>query len=161
MIRSRPLLLTLAVVAGSASGSTVYKWKDASGGLHFSDTPPPANAILISGPKVPVPQAAPSSQSGCRADLSAEECAEVRAAMRRDAEGLADGTPSDDPARRESDEQKMTELRAQECEQLRQTRVLLEQRLNGKSSEILTDEERAAAPASIAEIDSRIGENCG
>jgi hypothetical protein len=158
---ARPLLLALALVAGTAAASgTVYKWKDAVGGLHFSDTPPPAGATLISGPKAPVSQAVPAPQPDCRPDISAEECAEARAALQRDAEDIARETPPGDPAQRESDDRKVSELRAQECEQLRQIRSALEHRRSGKSTEILTDEERAALPASIAEVDSKIGDIC-
>lgn len=45
MVRRIPALLALVLVVGSAAASsTVYKWKDANGGLHFTDTPPPAGA---------------------------------------------------------------------------------------------------------------------
>jgi hypothetical protein len=164
MIPSRGPMLLLALIlvtgATAAPGNTVYKWKDASGGLHFSDTPPPAGATLISGPKAAVPHASAESQPDCRADISADECVKARAALQRDAEDLARETPASDPARRESDDRRVVDLRAQECAHLRQTRAALERRRSGESNEILTDEERAAVPASIADVDSKIGETC-
>ncbi len=161
MIRPRLPLLVLASalvmgVAGAA-GNTVYKWKDASGGLHFSDTPPPAGATLISGPKAPVSQGSPAD---CRPDISAEDCARAQAALQRDADGLAQDLSASESASDENHDARLVELRAQECEHLRLTRVELERRQSGESSEILTDEERAALPASIAEIDSKISAAC-
>jgi len=145
--RLRLLLPVLAIATGAAfaAGSTVYKWKDAKGGLHFSDTPPPAGATLISGPKPPASQA----------DLN-----EAHQALRRDAADLARETPAADPAAREEADRKVAALLAQECAELRQTRTVLEKRRNGESTEILTDDERAALPASIAEADAKISSLC-
>lgn len=143
----RLLLPALAIATGAAfaAGSTVYKWKDAKGGLHFSDTPPPAGATLISGPRPPASQA----------DLN-----EAHQALQRDATDLAKETPAADPAAHAQAERKAAEQRAQECEELRLTRAVLEKRRNGESTEILTDEERAALPGSIAEVDGRIASLC-
>ncbi|RYD16810.1 MAG: DUF4124 domain-containing protein [Lysobacteraceae bacterium] len=144
------LLLQVAITflssAAFTSGATVYQWKDASGGLHFSDTPPPADAILIRGPARP-----PAAQAAS---------ADANQALQRDAADLAQGMPAVDPAARAADERKAAELRTQECEQLRQAGAALERRRSGESTEILTDHERAALPASIAEIDSKIASIC-
>ena len=35
--------LSLACIAGSASAQQIYKWKDANGVTHFSQTPPPSS----------------------------------------------------------------------------------------------------------------------
>ena len=145
--RLRLLLPALAIATGVAfaAGGTVYKWKDAQGGLHFSDTPSPAGTTLISGPKPPASQA----------DLN-----EVHQALQRDAAELARETPAADPAAHAQAERKVAGLRAQECEELRLARAVLEKRRNGESTEILTNDERAALPASIAEVDSRIASLC-
>ena len=79
MVRRIPALLALVTVVGSAAASsTVYKWKDANGGLHLTDTPPPAGATLISGPKVTRPTSGATPQPDCRTDISAEDCAQAR-----------------------------------------------------------------------------------
>jgi hypothetical protein len=145
--RLRLLLPTIAIATGAAfaAGGTVYKWKDAKGGLHFSDTPPPAGATLISGPRPPPSQAASS---------------EALPALQRDAAELARETPASDPAAHAEAERKAAGLLAQECEQLRLTRAALEKRRTGESTEILTDDERGALPASIAEVDGKIQSLC-
>jgi hypothetical protein len=137
--------LVSATGAAFAAGGTVYKWKDAKGGLHFSDTPPPAGATLISGPRPPASQEASN---------------EALQALQRDAAERASETPAVDPVAHAEADRKAAELRAQECEQLRLTRAALEKRRNGESTEILTEEERAALPASIAEVDGRIQTLC-
>jgi hypothetical protein len=37
--------LSLACIAGFASAQQIYKWKDANGVTHFSQTPPPSSGI--------------------------------------------------------------------------------------------------------------------
>lgn len=81
--------LSLACIAGLASAQPVYKWKDAGGVTHFSQTPPPtgthySKVRLSSGPEVssnPAPAAttgasepdtgaafAPPASAGTQAD---------------------------------------------------------------------------------------------
>ncbi len=38
------VFLLAALLAGGAVAAQVYKWKDADGKMHYSDTPPPAGA---------------------------------------------------------------------------------------------------------------------
>jgi glutaredoxin len=57
MIRARSLLaISLAVVAGAASAQ-LYRWTDADGKVHITDTPPPANAKNVQKKAVPAPSA--------------------------------------------------------------------------------------------------------
>lgn len=61
--------LALACIAGAAGAQQIYKWKDASGVTHFSQTPP-ANGIhytkmhLTSEPEVTSSPAAPAPDDG-------------------------------------------------------------------------------------------------
>jgi hypothetical protein len=156
-----PLVLALAAGAAVASGNTVYKWKDADGGLHFSDTPPPAGATLISGPAGAAPQIPPAMPViDCGADVLPADCAQARESLGRDAEGLKQSRPPHDPAVHAHEDQKAASAMAHECDQLRQLQTALQQRQDGNSSEILTDEERAALPAAMADVRRKLAEIC-
>ena len=158
MVRRIPALLALVTVVGSAAASsTVYKW---NGGLHFSDTPPPAGATLISGPKVTRPAASVPPQPDCRTDISAEDCAQARAALESDAETLGSEVKAEDPATDDAYVRRANQLRAEDCEMLRQGKAAIEKRMSGESTEILTDEERAAQPEQLADIERRLSGNC-
>ncbi|MBS0557034.1 MAG: DUF4124 domain-containing protein [Proteobacteria bacterium] len=159
-----PLLIAFASIA-AASANAVYKWKDANGNLHFSDTPPPANATLISGPGAAPAQAQSLPPFECRPDISAKECEVVRAALQRDAEDLAASMPPDDPAAREEAErkaaEKVAEMRAHECVELRQMKAALQRMQSGPRGEIISDEERASLPAQIVDVDAKLAAgNC-
>jgi hypothetical protein len=138
-------VLAIAASAAFAAGGTVYKWKDAKGGLHFSDTPPPAGAILISGPK---PAAA------------REGAVDAPPGIQRDAKTASDALPPGSAPAAAAGDPQVAAVRAQECELLRHVRIALERRRTGESTEILTDEERAALPADIAATDGRIATDC-
>lgn len=138
-------VLAIATTAAFAAGGTVYKWKDAKGGLHFSDTPPPAGSVLISGPRPPATR---------------EGAIEVPPAIPRDAEDASKALPPGSPPAASAGDPQVAYARAQECEHLRQVRIALERRRTGESTEILTDEERAALPADITATDSRIATIC-
>jgi len=70
------LLLSLASL--SAAASNVYKWKDASGQMHYSQTPPPAGAVSVQpqaqvqpGVTLTAPPAAPAEAPAKPADAKA------------------------------------------------------------------------------------------
>lgn len=153
------LVLTLSFAA-VASAATVYKWKDAQGNLHFSDTPPPPDATLISGPKAATAATAGVAQPECRTDISAEECAMARAALERDAKDLASDMPEIDANATAEADRNRAEILEQECQQLRTAKAALERIQNGESHEIHSAEELATVPASIAETEARIKELC-
>ena len=141
------MAVLFATGAALAAGGTVYKWKDAQGGLHFSDTPPPPGATLISGP------------AGSNARPAADT-AQALEALQHDAADLARETPAMDPAAQAAADDRASALRAEECGMLRLEKTELERRRTGESKEILSDEERAALPASIAENAARIESTC-
>ena len=70
------LLLSLASL--SAAASNVYKWKDASGQMHYSQTPPPAGTVSVQpqaqvqpGVTLTAPPAAPAEAPAKPADAKA------------------------------------------------------------------------------------------
>jgi glutaredoxin len=58
------LAVVLLMCAGTASAQ-MYKWKDAKGVVHYTDTPPPANAVPLKA------FSAPSSQPALPSELAA------------------------------------------------------------------------------------------
>lgn len=113
--------LSIACIAGSASAQQVYKWKDSTGVVHFSQTPPTNGAHytkmkLAGGPEMPpTSPAAPANASA-----AAEAGRDVPAAPSRAA---APATQADTPSNR----QKL-------CKQLSSNVALL----RGKSPVVVT-----------------------
>lgn len=88
--------LSLACVAGWASGQQIYKWKDASGVTHFSQTPPTngthyAKMQLSAEPDVASNPPAASSNEGDNNPAPASAPAQTAAAS---------SAPADTPANR-------------------------------------------------------------
>jgi hypothetical protein len=74
-MRKSILLLVLAMVATAASGQA-YKWRDSSGRIQYSDTPPPAGAKDVQQlRKAPAP---PTSAAPSAAKSIADQDAEFR-----------------------------------------------------------------------------------
>ncbi len=78
----------LLIAAGGAHAQSVWKWRDASGQVHISDTAPPAGTPAASilqrplGGVAPAPAATPaaSSASGAESDLDRKKKAAEKAA---------------------------------------------------------------------------------
>ena len=164
-------LLLVASVA-TASGQVVYKWKDSGGNVHFTDTPPPPGVTLLKGPK-PASVAEPTSarddkpmlRQPCRPDNSAAECDSARRSLQADLEDLErtypqvqrnlKGTVSGDESKRQ-----LTANRASECSMSRNVIAKLHDRQTGRSTKILTVEDRAEIPAQIAEAERWKARSC-
>ena len=176
-IRIRWLMSGVLLVAtlATASGQVVYKWKDSSGNVHFTDTPPPTGATLLKGPKpAPVAQAksAPATMQDeqsmlsatCRPDITAADCEAARRALQTDLENLepahqqAPGNTTRTVSKDEADQQ--TAARANDCSMWRDVLASLEDRQNDKYPERLTASARAALPAQIADAEHRIAGSC-
>lgn len=56
----RRILVLIAVLAVAPAGAELYKWVDADGNVHYSDTPPPANAKKAERKKLTDKPSAPS-----------------------------------------------------------------------------------------------------
>lgn len=141
-----PLLMTLMFAVPCAHASNVYQWKDAQGGMHFTDTPPPAGAVLIKSPKpkpgsapatVPVPLPSPEPAPAPKPVLSAEE-----------------------QARMAELEARVAKAKARHCEDLALGAEAGRRVLDGRSTEIMSPEERASLPAQIADMEARRLRDC-
>lgn len=63
--------LALLVAAGAAAAKgQVYKWKDAKGEVHYSDTPPPPGAQALKTPDQAQPDSQPDSQDALPYELA-------------------------------------------------------------------------------------------
>ena len=60
----------LAVAASGASAQAIYKWRDASGQLHISDTPPPSDTPAKDIIQRPAPRAAAVHEAGSAASAA-------------------------------------------------------------------------------------------
>lgn len=149
------------------SAPTIYKWKDASGGLHFTDTPPPADAVLIDGPTSRAQAAEADSAlpaSLCRSDITPAECEQARLSLQQDMESIRkdqDALPAVDPITQEQMEARRIALIEQECNLQRQALAILKERERGQTGEILSESEIAELPATIAETEQFLARNCG
>lgn len=87
------LLIPLLLAVGNAPAAPIYKWRDASGTIHYEDTPPPKGEVQVI--RAPTPyrgEAAQGSQENATAsaDPAAQEAAAKRAAKCAESrEGLA------------------------------------------------------------------------
>jgi hypothetical protein len=107
-------LLVLLAAAASLSAQT-YKWRDASGTVQYSDTPPPSNAkdvqqLRKTAPVTPTPAAAGTSQPKPVADPEAEF--RKRMAARQDAEAKQAKAQEDEATRVRHCEQAQAQLSA-------------------------------------------------
>ena len=84
MIQVRSLLaISLAIVAGAASAQ-LYRWTDADGKVHITDTPPPPNARNVQKKAAPAPStSAPSPVEPYQLTLLRNRSAPSAAASRR------------------------------------------------------------------------------
>lgn len=79
------LLLAFATLAAPAQAAKIYKWTDAQGKVHMSDTPPSDAAAVADSPRpasgpataAPTARAAPARTGGALAGLSKEEIGRV------------------------------------------------------------------------------------
>lgn len=168
--------LLLVATTATAAGQVIYKWKDSGGIVHYTDTPPPAGATLLNEPRsVPVFERAtgstperddkPMLREPCRPDISAAECDAVRRSLQADLDDLARnyGEVGDDKKDAVSDDEanrRDAALRERECSESRNALGHLRDRQTGKSTEVLTAEERASVPAQIADVERAIASSC-
>lgn len=164
--------LLLVATAAVAADNTIYKWRDSGDVVHYTDTPPPAGTTLLKGPKLaPAVETAssvddkPMLRAPCRPDITAAECEAARLALQPNLEDLERTTQGARTNRQRdvSDEEanrRVAVLRAKECSDMRNVLVHLRDRQSGKSTEILTAEERASVPSQIVETEAAIASAC-
>ena len=70
----RTLVLVLLLTAAAAGSAQTYKWRDAAGGIQYSDTPPPPGATEVQRLRQsgPASTAAPSAAAQSIAEKEAE-----------------------------------------------------------------------------------------
>ncbi len=165
--------LLLVASASAAFGQVVYQWKDATGNMHYTDTPPPAGATLLKGPK-PAAAAGPAGDDKsmlrmkCRPDISAGDCAAARQASQAELDDLASTSQQEQGNASETDsdvasKQQFARIRADECSQSRIVLAALQRRQNDVDVDVgerLTAEDRVAMPRLIEEADQRIAHFC-
>lgn len=172
-IRIRWFVSALLLLAGTSAalGQVVYQWKDATGNVHYTDTPPPTGATLLKGPK-PASVAArtgddkPMLRMKCRPDISAADCAAARRALQADLDDLkrTDAQEQSNAGETDSDaatKQQLTRIRADNCALWRNGLAALQRRQSGvKGGDRLTAEDRAAIPGQIEQAKQRIMHFC-
>ena len=158
--------------AATAYGQEIYKWKDAGGAVHFTDTPPPPGATLLKGPKpspIPAQNAVvddkPTMRAPCRPDISPADCEAARRSLHADLDDVERSSQQmQKNSRREASEdemrRRMAALRQKECSQWRYALGILQDRNNGKFTEILSEEELTDIPAQIAEAERQLANHC-
>jgi len=144
---SRTILLLILAASSAAAWSQTYKWRDASGSVQYSDTPPPVGAKDVQqlGRMAPPAQpAAPTTSSAAGAPKGyAEQDAEFRKRVAAKQEAEAKQAKSDDEERN----------RARNCELAKSQLTALETgarmvKLDSKGErQALSDEEREQARA--------------
>ena len=143
-MRKTILLLVLAATAAAASAQT-YKWRDSSGRIQYSDTPPPASAKDIQQlRKVPGSAGAASAASGSKS--LAEQDADFRKRLGEKQEADAKQAKAEEEER----------IRARNCEQAKGQLAALEAggrmvQLDAKGERIALDD----ADREQAKLESR------
>lgn len=141
--RFRRIAVAALILAGTATAAfgNVYQWKDAEGGIHLTDTPPPPGAVPVQAPKTapkPVRKARKNEVSAlrlppsdCNPKLTRRQCDDYRAAAERDFRELAHDVrlrtakPDGKPAPSEQDrldtqhDAVIAEYKARECAERR------------------------------------------
>lgn len=121
------LLMAVVLPLAAAGTSTVYRWTDAEGQVHFSQVPPPEGTPhqIIQGPgRAAAPAAAPGDDTASSSATAREEAQREqtrRFLERRDAENRAR-----DEARSREREQK--ETAARQCQEAKERAQFLEER---------------------------------
>jgi hypothetical protein len=161
-----PLLACLlAIAATGASAQSIWKWRDSSGQIHISDTPPPANVqakdILQRGAgPAPAAAAAPvAALAGASGSAPAGDSDLQKKKAKADQE-KTDKAAADKAAL----EQKNAAIRADNCQRAQAQAKALDSgiritRMNAKGErEYLDDNARAAEQKRSQDI---ITQNCG
>ncbi|MFC5742980.1 DUF4124 domain-containing protein [Dyella tabacisoli] len=154
------LTMLLALSCTSEAGQTFYRWKDASGATHYTDTPPPPGAKQL-------PIGLPTREdiaSNCSPKLTAEQCARYSASLKRDIDNMQreNATPEMQKLLREQreaaagDAKRLQALKAQECDQKRVLLTRLQQRKENLPNQMRTDP--SISGMSQAELEAQIDE---
>lgn len=158
-VRARLLvaLLAISLAAPALAAAPLYRWKDAGGIVHFSDTPPPASAIRLKASTPSPSVVAPSPV--CRSDISSADCAAATAALGIDAADIANSSPAGSSEESALDP-RIAELHARECAEQKAMLAALQRRKNDTSTEIMTASEEAGLPTQTADVERFLAASC-
>jgi hypothetical protein len=156
----------LAVAATGASAQSFWKWRDSSGQIHLSDTPPPATVpakdILqraAGTPAAPAPGTTPAPAATAASGVAAVDADLQKKKAKADQE-KADKAAADKAAL----DQKNAAIRADNCQRAQQQAKALDSgvriaRMDAKGErEYLDDATRASERKRAQDI---ISQNCG
>ncbi len=144
-MNARVLILLLSTLSAHAG---VYKWTDAQGRVHYSDTPPPRQAVQ----RVPTGKTNDAEAQAARRTL-ADKLSESEQRRRK---------AQEEEAKRKSEEEKQR-AKAERCAKARELLTLLQQnarisRVDARGQQyVMGDAERAAA---IQDAQRRVEESC-
>ena len=148
----RKLIAALLVCAAlPAVGQSIYSWKDSSGQVHYSDTPPPEGntRTLKRTPLAPAAKATSAADQGSPAAPSAAE-QELAFRKRRAEAAEADEKARKDKARDEERQRDCADAKAQ-LAGLESGQRLTRFTANGEK-EYLDDEQRAIEKALATQV---------
>jgi len=144
------IVIALLLAVSSAGMAQMYKWRDASGRIQYSDTPPPAGAKEVQEmrkPQAPPPSAAPAAKS-----VADQDAAFRKRTAEREESRVKQAKAEEDEA-----------IRLRNCEQARGQAAALQTggrmaRFNDKGERIAIDDNERER--SIAEAQRAIEEWC-
>lgn len=164
------LLVSLALLAGTAQAQAIWKWRDENGVLQVSDQPPPNSVPLkdiVSRPNSQTPRGLPITPP--LPDTTAPEASSAPAPARMDNElesrkkkMLADKAAAADE-RRQADKARLDALKADNCKRAKSQLAMLDSgvrmaRANDKGEREFLDDKARADEANRAR--SAVNENC-
>jgi hypothetical protein len=153
MQKTAALFLVLAATAAMAG--EIYMWKDSSGRVHYSDTPPPgqSNARAVRSSPDPAPKPAPAAsqaaQPGTAAPAGQAAAPKQKSIAEQDLEFRQRRAQADEARAKAEKEQAAAEEKRRSCESARNQLAALESgqriaRFNEKGErEFLEDAQRA------------------
>ena len=155
----------IAFVATGASAQSIWKWKDSSGQVHLSDTPPPANVPAKDILQRPVGAAAPAPVAAPAATPAASAVANSVDAELQKKKAAADKEAADKAAADKAAlDKKNAAIRADNCQRATQSAKVFESGVrvakvgaNGER-EFMDDKTRAAE---LKRSQDAIAQNCG
>ena len=154
------IVIALAVLAFNATAADIYKWVDANGEVHYSNTPPPD----VKGTKVKVEDPALASPDTAAATAAHWKQKDQEFRKRQDEKYTAEKEKTDVVASEEADKRKKTcEFYRKDLEQVLDTRERVARSADGgeiiidPKAEPLNNKQRARV---IGELNESIGKNC-
>ena len=152
----------LALAAAGAQASSLWKWRDASGQLHISDTAPPAGTPATSIISTPSGSAAPAASPAPAA--SAPAAPPALSALDKKKKAAEQEKADKEKAERDATDAQNAAIRKDNCSRAQSALANLQsgQRIatvNGKGErEIMDDSARAAETKHAQEV---VAANCG